>query len=227
MPAADWVRTRTFSWMAALLHFDKILQIPFVVLHEVCGIGYRELIEAFSEGALETFPTLAQVQGFFRDRARDIQTGGPEYCRSERWLNIWWPADEYILIELCAEDRLETFYREAAERLKRFLAERFLSVPEPLLRDAILLNRCLLKMPLQTEDLRLELCYNVWQFYRAVLQGTPVVLDKLPSRYHIDRSSKTWVTWDDWCREVIWWGNKKGAYLYGNEPIGRELAGHF
>jgi len=26
---------------------------------------------------------------------------------------------------------------------------------------------------------------------------------------------------------VIWWGNKRGAYLYGNEPLGRELAGHY
>ena len=37
---------------------------------------------------------------------------------------------------------------------------------------------------------------------------------------------------DRWCREVVWWGNKKGAYLYqnrsGNSPLpsDRQLAGH-
>jgi len=31
--------------------------------------------------------------------------------------------------------------------------------------------------------------------------------------------------WDDWCREVIWYGNKKGAYLYTNCTVEPEIAG--
>ena len=31
----------------------------------------------------------------------------------------------------------------------------------------------------------------------------------------------------DWCREVVWYGNKKGAYLYGNKALAKHLAGHF
>src|SRR3989454_6405874 len=128
MPEVDWVRTRAFAWTAALLHFDKVLQIPFVLLHEVCGISYRELIEAFSEGSLAAFPILAEMQSFFRAKARDIQSGGPEYCHSGRWLDIWWPADEYMLIKLCAEERLDAFYREAEQCIRAYLAARFLSV---------------------------------------------------------------------------------------------------
>jgi hypothetical protein len=30
----------------------------------------------------------------------------------------------------------------------------------------------------------------------------------------VDRERHSWPTWDDYCREVIWYGNKKGAYLY-------------
>jgi hypothetical protein len=26
---------------------------------------------------------------------------------------------------------------------------------------------------------------------------------------------------------VVWWGNKKGAYLYTNSSFERELAGHY
>ena len=227
MPAEDWVRTRAFAWMVALLHFDKVMQIPCVLLHEVCGIGYREIFEAFSDGSLARYPILADVQALFRDKARDIQNGGPEYYRSEEWLNIWWPTDEYVLIKLCVEGKLGVFYQQAEARLRAFLKERFLSLPHGLLHEAILLNRSLLKMPFQTEDLNLELSHNLWEFYRGVLEGTPVVLENTPSRYRIDRTSKGWHSWDDWCREVIWWGNKRGAYLYGNEPLGRELAGHY
>ena len=32
---------------------------------------------------------------------------------------------------------------------------------------------------------------------------------------------------DDWCREVIWYGNKKGAYLYGSNIVEPQLSGHF
>ena len=32
-----------------------------------------------------------------------------------------------------------------------------------------------------------------------------------------------------WCREIVWWGNKKGAYLYSPtaREITPELAGHY
>tara|TARA_R110002110_G_C13417593_1_gene714179 strand:- start:588 stop:812 length:225 start_codon:yes stop_codon:yes gene_type:complete len=30
----------------------------------------------------------------------------------------------------------------------------------------------------------------------------------------IDRVSEKWTSWEEWCEKVVWWGNKKGAYLY-------------
>ena len=227
MPAADWRRTRAFSWMAGLLHFDKVLQISLVVLHETCGVSYRELIEAFSERSHDGFPVLAQVRGFFLDKARDIQEGGSEYCRSQAWLNIWWPADEYILIELSVEGKLDAFYREAEQVLVELLRERFVDLPRQLLHESVRLNRSLLKQPFQRDDLELELSYNIWEFYQAAICGQPMPLESRPSVYRIDRASASWGTWDDWCREVIWYGNKKGAYLYGYSSIETQIAGHF
>jgi tRNA A37 methylthiotransferase MiaB len=227
MAEADWVRTRSFAWMAGFLHFDKVMQIPLVLVRELAGVPYRDLIETFADGAPEDSSVLAQVQAFFRARARDIQAGGPEYCRSEEWLNIWWPADEYILIRLCVEGRLGAFYAEAERRLTRLLAERGRSLPDGVLHEAVLLNRSLVKLPFVRTDLELELGHNIWEFYRGVLRGVPAPLAAVPSRYRIDRTSRTWSSWDDWCREVVWYGNKKGAYLYGNDPVGPQLAGHF
>jgi hypothetical protein len=43
----------------------------------------------------------------------------------------------------------------------------------------------------------------------------------------IDRTKMVYHSWDDWYREVIWYGNKKGAYLYGNDAMEREIAGHY
>jgi radical SAM superfamily enzyme YgiQ (UPF0313 family) len=223
----DWVRTRAFSWMAALLYFDKVFQIPLTVVHERAGVSYRELLELFSEGDLKDHPVLAQVRAFFLKEARSIQNGGPEYVQSKEWLNIWWPADEYILIKLVVEDRLDMFYQEAETLLTRFLRDRRLELTPALLYESVLLNRSLIKKPFQTKDLDLELSCNILEFYRSVLRGQPIPLESRPTQCHIDRTSQAWSTWDVWFREVIWWGNKKGAYLYGTRSSTTELAGHF
>ncbi len=237
MPKADWVRTRAYCWMAGLLHFDKVLQIPLITIHKHCGVSYRELIELFSDGSFAgldgashgMFPVLTEIREFFISKAEDIQSGGREYCHSNDWLNIWWPADEYILIKLCVENKLEQFYTEVAAAFGLLLSSKALAVDPRIMADAIYLNKSLLKTPFQQDDLTLNLTYNIWEYYRSAVLGTTVALEINPSKYHIDRTSECWKTWEDWYRKVIWYGNKKGAYLYSNAPMEPEiqLAGHF
>ena len=44
-----------------------------------------------------------------------------------------------------------------------------------------------------------------------------------------DRTSKPYDDFQKWCREIVWWGNKKGAYLHAPRAaeITPELAGHY
>lgn len=227
MPKPDWVRTRTFAWLTALLHFDKVLQLPFVLIHDICSVRYRELVEIFLDGDVSNFPIMSSLRSFFSQKALDIQQGDTEYCPSREWLGMWWPADEYIFIQLCVEGKLQAFYREAEQLLRRFLEERFLDLPPNLLAETIELNRSLIKQPFQTTNVSLELSFNIWEFYRATLQGTPLPLENKPCLYEIDRTSKTWPSWDLWFKEVVWYGNRRGAYLYGNNTIEPQLAGHY
>lgn len=227
LPMEDWVRTRAYAWWSAFLHFDKILQIPLILLHELCLVSYRQLLEVFSEGGAPEFPILREIQEFFLEQAREIQRGGSEFCESKDWLNIWWLTDEYMLIKLCVEGKLEAFYREAEEALRRFLGREGKELSEGLLHEAVEYNRALLKLPFQTEDLILPLSHNIWEFYRSVLEGRSQALVKKPTAVRIDRTRYRWSTWEDWFREVIWYGNKKGAYLYGNNKIEPQMAGHY
>ncbi|MEP9411278.1 MAG: cobalamin B12-binding domain-containing protein [Candidatus Brocadia sp.] len=212
MPPEDWVKARVFSWMTSFLHFDKVLQIPLIILHTMCSIRFKDLIEIFTEET--TLPIFSEINKFFIDKALDIQNGGAEYCESKEWLNIWWPADELVLIKLCTGNKLDLFYVEAEKEFERFLGEKGLDLPPGLLHESVSYNRNLIKLPFQKEDLPVELSYNIWEMYRAALKGKPVSLEHGKYNYLIDRSSFTWSSWEDWCREVIWYGNKKGAYLY-------------
>lgn len=229
MPAEDWVRARRFAWMAGLVHFDKVLQIPLIVARELGGVTYRDLIELFSEGKLDpcSFPGLADVQRFFTEKARDIQNGGVEYCHAPDWLNIHWPADEYILIRLAIEGRLTPFFGEAERAIDLLLKSRAIEIPSAVIHDAVALNQHLLKLPFQATDLEIECSCNVWEFYRSVVLGKPIALERGPHKYRINRTSEQWHTWDEWFEKVIWYGNKRGAYLYGNTLVERQLAGHF
>jgi radical SAM superfamily enzyme YgiQ (UPF0313 family) len=227
MPRPEWRRTRAFCWMTALLHFDKVFQIPLVLAHELTRVRYRNLLEAFSEGDLRDFPTLRFIRDFFHDTARDIQEGGEEYCRSEEWLNIYWPADELIFIRLCTEGRLGDFYQEAGALLSEFLVARSAAIPEGALEDAVRLNQALIKLPFQEEDLELPLAHNIGEFYRGALEGTPVSLTRGARLYRIDRTSRRFASWEEWCQQVVWYGNKKGAYLYSNQSVEPQYEGHF
>jgi radical SAM superfamily enzyme YgiQ (UPF0313 family) len=227
MPRPEWVRTRAFSWMAAFLYFDKVLQIPLTLIHEICQVSYKELFELFSESTHDEFPILASIRAFFLEKAQEIQQGGAEYCRSSEWLNIWWPADEYVLIKLCYEDKLAAFFSEAEEMLNQALIKRHVALPENLLHESMELNRSLIKRPFQTEDVEVTVSYNIWEYYRAVITGQQIPLEPKAVKHHIDRTSKTWDSWDLWCQEVIWYGNKRGAYLYGNNVVEPQLSGHF
>ena len=230
LPRTDWVKTRVFSWMAAFLHFDKVIQIPLIMMHELCGISYRDLIETFTEPAPKSLMVLQEVQALFQKQAEDMLEGGPDFTRSEEHLNIWWPTDEYALIKLATEEsmwqgksKLERFYTEAEVLLSHLAGKR---VSLTVLHEAFALNSALMKLPFQTEDLELRFTYNIWEVYQSALKDCSVELASVDSKYHIDRTSQTWDSWDDWCREVIWYGNKKGAYLYGNRAVEPQLAGH-
>jgi radical SAM superfamily enzyme YgiQ (UPF0313 family) len=227
MPRDEWVRTRTFSWMTALLHFDKVLQIPLILLHETCGLAYRAMIEAFLAEHGQRYPAITGIKQFFIDKAKDIQNGGAEYCHSAEWLDIYWPADEYVLIKLCVEGKLKDFYDEAEALLGALLEAEQLKLPAGILKEAVTLNRSLVKLPFQPTDLELVTNYNLWDFYKAALVSDKAPLMERRTINRIERSKHVYHSWQDWYREVIWYGNKKGAYLYGNESVEPELAGHY
>lgn len=231
MPHADWRRARSFGWMAALLHFDKLLQIPFIVAHESAGLRYRHLIEAFLDVDGVQYPLLGQIRDFLLDFARRIQEGGPEYVYSAEWLGIYWPADEYVFLKLTADGKLDDFYAEARELLHQKLRAACPAElsPETLsaLDEALRLSRALLKQPFQSGELVVQTDFDLLPYYRNALRGLPRSLDRTAVRYRIDRSSEHWDDFQTWSREVVWYGNKKGAYLYGNRAVHTELAGHY
>lgn len=227
MPAADWRLTRAFCWMTALLHFNKLFQIPLMVAHEISGASYLQMIEAFLKADPERYPLLGKICALFETEAAAIQNGGPEYVYSNEWLGIYWPIDEFVFIKMTAEETFDQFYREAADVLKDVIADTGTGADLSPLEEAVTLNRNLVSQPFVHDDITVSLNYNLMEFYQSVRKNEPVPLRETENSVVIERSAKSYNDLQTWCREVVWWGNKKGAYLYSNRAGERQLAGHF
>ncbi len=225
MPGPDWIKTRVLCWMVNLIYFNKLLQIPIITLHEVYGIPYKDVFKFLVQEPSRSndLPIFKEIYEFFEKTARDMQNGTQEeFIHSPEWLDIWWPVEEYAFIKLCVEGKIQRFYQEAANIMVGFITDKS-ATP---LSNALLLNMSLLKMPFQTQDLEISLKYNVWDLYRAVLLGRTEPLELGNYNYTIDRTTEKWVTWEDWYQKMVWYGNRRGAYLYGNKNPHSEIAGH-
>ncbi len=228
-PLADWRRTRTFCWMTALLHFDKLFQIPLILAHGISGITYRDMIEAFMLADAKRYPLIAEINAFFESEAKSIQQGGAEYVFSKEYLNIYWPADEYIFVKLTAEGRFDAFYEEAGKLLAETVAARHSGLPMDVIEDAIKVNHALVHQPFAKTNLKVKLRYDILDYWNKVRTGEQALLREQPMLVEIDRTTKPYDDFQKWCREIVWWGNKKGAYLYSPQAqeITPELAGHY
>jgi len=213
MPKEDWIKTKVFCWMIGLLYFNKLLQIPFILVNKICSVNYRELIEIFMVKS-DRYSKFSEILTFFIAKAKEIQNGDCEHVASKEWLNIWWPADEYLFIKLYVEGDLVVFYEEAELAINDFLKEKKIKLHSKLLHDAIRLNKSLVKLPFIETDLDLSVEYNIFEVYQGVLNGLDIPIETGDFNYTIDRTSNKWVTRNEWFREVIWYGTKKGAYLY-------------
>lgn len=215
MPPQDWVRARAMCWMTALVYFDKLLQIPLLTVHCLYRIPFRTMLESFSEGESDRFPVISGVMAFFKDKALRIQAGDTEYCHLPEPLSIFWPADEFVLIKLIREKQIDDFYVEAGMLLKE-IAGNQPSGADEIIGDAVRLNQALLKRPFQKSNKKITLSHNIWEYYQGCKRGEPIELSPGNFGYGIDRISAKWDDWESYCREVMWYGNKKGAYLYSN-----------
>ena len=85
----------------------------------------------------------------------------------------------------------------------------------------------MLCQPFIEDDIVVNSKYNILEFWEKTRIGEATEIKRNNSELLINRSARGYDTLDDWCREVVWWGNKKGAYLYNDAKITRQLDGHY
>jgi len=214
----EWVRCRIFCWMTSLIFFNKLLQIPIILLNKISKIPYPTIINRFIDSHDNT-PLFNKIYSIFKNHALSIQQGGIEYIPSDEWLGIFWPADEYVLIKISKDGLLRQFYSEAEIIIRDLLQTNNVILDIQLFSESIKLNAALQIQPNLLSDIIIETNYGIYNFYQDVLIGYDPYLEQTHHQYLIKRSLKKYSDWDTWCREVVWYGSKRGAYLYYCEEL--------
>lgn len=198
MPREDWVRARAFAWMVQLLHTGRLLQIPFLVLAETCGLSYRRMVEAFLDADPGRYPLSAAIARLMDDTARGLQQGVPGFIFSDDLLGMWWGPELYPLARLVADGRLEDFYAEAQRLLADVCDAEGVDLDQWLLSDAVRCNRALLLTPDAVDTF--ELNWDLPAFYEAALSGRPGRIARRDVCYRV--TGRGTLSLDRWLRAI-------------------------
>jgi len=183
---AQWLQMRVFAWFTELLYFSRALQVPILLLQH-CGVTtYEQSLKAFAEGAwpagLQVLPELLR---FFQHKAQAITQGQPEYCVGldpASQTQVWMGADYFALTQWLQAGAQARFYAESRQVLETLWAQRPEALPLQALQEAVNLSQQLFRSQSPEQlSFELQLNWNLWELYQAVLAGQSVQLQ--PGRW--------------------------------------------
>ena len=222
MPANDWLEVRSVSWLVNFLFFNKLAQLPILLLSEITGKKTTCVIKQLL-AASRNDSVLNRVYRNFEYYAKELQLGsGNEFIHSSEFLNIYWPPDELEYIKVSASGELTVLYRELSASAHEFLESlnlncEYLSV----MRDAFSLNEFILIVPVHLrQSWVLQVENDLLSWYRAKIRGESTPFQAFSDRaakYAVPKSSPMG-SYDirTWCEEVVWFGNRQGAYIHSD-----------
>jgi radical SAM superfamily enzyme YgiQ (UPF0313 family) len=214
MPEDDWRRAKVFAWLADFAYFDRVLQIPLLLLHRRHGWPVHEMLEALVQADPEIYPTVAALTAALEDKASSIQHGGEEYFPIPEAGGLLWPGDQRSLISLVLDDRVEDFYQEVGDLLGGMLERRDCAEDRLLVDEALTLNRATLTLPFEPTDKIVVLSHNLWEHYQSLLVDQPIAIEEGIFIHQVNCSSRSWDSVNDWALHLTWaQGKDKRGYM--------------
>jgi radical SAM superfamily enzyme YgiQ (UPF0313 family) len=194
----DWIRMHVFAWTTNFITYShKMLQLPILLIHQITGVSYRQIIERFIQPEyLKKLPLLQAIQQTLYFTAQKLQAG---YVRQNENPMLYSIDDGAHLapeialqLRLSQEHKITVFYREAHQLLWEFIQELEADFPRELLDESIGLSHSIFENlfyqqfmtgppPMgHTLPTDLFLSYNLREFFQAMLEGRTITLEKYP-----------------------------------------------
>ena len=212
----DWKKTRVYASVSELLYFNKVTQIPLLVLNKLQNITFRELFEHFMNSP-ENYTILNNIVKNFYNHADQISKGKSEFLYKEGLLDIYWPPGEYEYIGLVKNNNLGNFYTEFGKYFKKFCDS---EISEMIFNDALELNKKMMRLPDQQSNEFFLDKYNIFQSYQSIIMMEDHNFEiSNEKKLKIIKNDMRFESFEDWLREVIWYGHRSGKYMCKIENI--------
>ena len=215
LPQDKWIDTRAYASMSEFLYFNKVLQIPLLIIHKLSGSTFRDLFEIFMKNDLN-LEVIESIKNNFITHAKKIINGRPEFVYHKGWLDIHWPPGELELIRLVEEEKIEKFYEEAFHLLNNKFSN---TINSKIIKDAVELNFNLLRLPNKKNNSIYITKYNTYDVYKDFINNDSTNLREENNELMIIREDKKFNTFNEWLQKVIWYGHRSGAYLCNAEKV--------
>lgn len=214
MAGEDWIRAKAYTWLADLMHYNRIFQLVSVVMVEHYGLSYKQIFEAVLYADEAKYPICGWVRERLYAQARINQSGQSEYVPDPERLNAWWLMHQHLFILLVEQEKLTPFYHEVERLLGELLTAQGVAWDFMLLHEAISLNQALIRLPFIQSDEMVFATHNLYEYYKGVIEGYPIPLKRVMQRYHIDRTSTVWTSWEEWYEDIVLRIYRREDYLY-------------
>ncbi len=209
LPFEDWKKTRIYASVAEFLYFNKLIQIPFMILNNLEKVSYKKLFEHFiNEG--KQFPIIKEINENFKDHADQISDGKSEFLFKEGFLDIFWPPGELEYIKLVMGRKFVNFYEEIKKLYLSFCSS---ESNKKVFLESVNLNKQMMRLPWNEKNEVFESNYNILQVYTQILNLDKPLLEKKENKYLIIKDDIMFKNPQEWMREVIWYGHRSGKYL--------------
>ena len=153
----------------------------------------------------------------------------PKFASQQKINSIFFFENQSISTCNLSISNLFNFYKDCESLLISKLLENDISLSKykSLIEQSIHLNYEMLKLPKRTNNIEIFCDFNILEFYHSVLEGKKISLKKSKKKYLIVRKDEKWIDHNDWAKKVVWFANKKGAYLYGSKALEKYYASHY
>jgi len=202
----DWIRTVLFSCYIQALHNLGLLRAIAVYLRYENDINYLSFYSDLIKYFEDTQRTLVnKVYNDVKAMAQGVVDGKNAWVwESKKFGNITWGFEEIIFLELASN--LSIFFNEVMPFLNNYRIE-----PE---KFATLLyyQQSIIKQP-AGNSISLNLDYDFYNYFEKIYRGEYTPLVKIKNTLKIF-DNKPVDNWDDYAREIVWFGRTDEATLY-------------
>ena len=206
MPKSDWVKACMFAVILQTFHHLGLLRYFAIYLNKEKNVSYYDFYNMLYDYIYKE--NKGFINSFFTDlyrRKADTDKAEWTYQR-DIFGTTGWYFEEGAFLEMAYHS--EEFWQEIKPFLMSF------GIEKELFDDLFTYQKTLVRMP-HINEVTVTSHYNFYTYFNAVEEGRNALLERKNNTLAI-KAHKNITRWDEYAREIIWFGKRYSATLLVN-----------